>query len=64
MSENNITNISSRQANKIIEQGINDLDKWYDSLIENDVDVITILGLLEVVKHSVLQEMIEGIEYD
>lgn len=64
MTKDNITDFLAIKSNKIIEEAIFDLDEWQADLLNKGIDVITIIGILELIKHSLLIESIEIVHYD
>lgn len=60
----NLNGFSAKESNEIVEQAVYDLDDWYFKLINNDINIVVIIGMLEAAKHSLLNGMIEVVNDD
>ena len=54
----------SEKESKIIKDSIYDLSQWYDNLLEQNIDMTTIIGILELTKIRLIEETWESIEND
>jgi len=64
MTTDNISSFSIKKNEKIIEKAIYDLDEWYDGLIDNDIHITTIIGILELVKTQLISETCGAVDDD
>lgn len=62
--EDNISNITSKKEDKILKQAIVDLGQWYDNLLDQEIDMTTIVGILELTKVHLIEETWESLEDD
>jgi|TARA_R110000787_G_scaffold8699_2_gene29905 hypothetical protein len=54
----------SEKETEIIKDAVYDLSQWYDNLLEQNIDMTTIIGILELAKIRLIEETWESIEND
>ena len=62
--KDNISNIAAKKEDKILKQAIYDLGQWYDNLLDQEIDMTTIVGILELTKAHLIEETWESLEDD
>tara|TARA_R110002012_G_scaffold289930_2_gene483330 strand:- start:4426 stop:4629 length:204 start_codon:yes stop_codon:yes gene_type:complete len=60
--ESNVKLFPPLKTEKLMEEAIVELATWADNLIAEDVEVTTIIGMMEVCKHQVISEMFDFYE--
>tara|TARA_R110000824_G_scaffold390715_1_gene587268 strand:+ start:555 stop:746 length:192 start_codon:yes stop_codon:yes gene_type:complete len=62
--KDNISNIAAKKETQILKEAIYDLGQWYDNLLDKDVEMTTIVGILELTKAHLIEETWESLEDD
>tara|TARA_B110001454_G_C12482562_1_gene334988 strand:+ start:70 stop:297 length:228 start_codon:yes stop_codon:yes gene_type:complete len=62
--KDNISNIAAKKEDKILKQAIYDLGQWYDNLLDQEINMTTIVGILELTKVHLIEETWESLEDD